>query len=721
MTPYELLLGRTPSIGFMRPFGCHVTILNTLDPLGKFNRKTDDGFLVRYSVSSKAFRVFNSRTRVVQETLHINFLENQPNFAGSGPTWLFDIDTLTKSMNYQPVIAGNQPNPSADPQNTDADTTFEVKEPESAVYVSPSSCEKTKKHDDKTKSEAKGKSPVELSIGVRNLSKEFKDFSNNSINGVNAASTPVTTVGQISTNSTNTFSAASPSNTAVSPTLRKSSYVDPSQYPDDPNMPALEDITYSDDEEDVAPQTKSMTGMVNKQGRLTQINNDDFHTCMFSCFLSQEKPKRVHQALKDPSWIEAMQEELLQFKMQKVWVLVDFPKVVKAIYGLNQAPRAWYETLANYLLENGFQIGLQVKQKQDGIFISQDKYVAENLRKFGLTDGKSSSTPIDTEKPLLKDPNGEDMDVHTYISTIGYLMYLTSSRPDIMFAVYTCAHFCITQKASHLHVFKRIFRYLKGKPHLGLWYPKDSPFNLVAYSDSDYAGASLNRKSTTGGCQFREACCCMFIEDKVYAVKPNLVLLVLIETNDVVQLQALIDKRKVIITEDSVRQALRLDDADSIDCLPNEEIIAQLARRGYDKPSTKLTFYKAFFSAQWKFLIHTILQCKSGKRTDWNEFSSYMALAVICLATGMLVPQQVNDDVADDVADVVADAAEHTLPSTTPPPLQQKLIPSTSQGMHPNRGEIAKIDVDEDVTLEEVATEVHKDADIQGRLEESQA
>nr|GFD16112.1 hypothetical protein [Tanacetum cinerariifolium] len=125
---------------------------------------------------------------------------------------------------------------------------------------------------------------------------------------------------------------------------------------------------------------------------------------------------------------------------------LDYPdmvyKVVKAIYGLNQAPRAWYETLANYLLENGFQIGLQVKQKQDGIFISQDKYVAENLRKFGLTDGKSSSTPIDTEKPLLKDPNGEDMDVHTYISTIGYLMYLTSSRPDIMFAVYTCAHFC---------------------------------------------------------------------------------------------------------------------------------------------------------------------------------------------------------------------------------------------------------------------------------------
>nr|GEZ80611.1 uncharacterized mitochondrial protein AtMg00810-like [Tanacetum cinerariifolium] len=236
-------------------------------------------------------------------------------------------------------------------------------------------------------------------------------------------------------------------------------------------------------------------------------------------------------------------------------------KVVKALYGLHQAPRAWYETLANCLLENGFQrgkidqtlfikrqksdlllvkiyvddiifgstnkdlckafkklmkdkfqmssmgeltffLGLQVKQKKDGIFISQDKYVAKILRKFRLTDRKSASTPIDTEKPLLKDPDGKDVDVHTYISMIGSLMYLTSSRPDIMFAVCPCACFQVTPKASHLHAVKRIFRYLKGKPHLGLWYPKHSPFNLVAYSDSDYAGASLDRKSTTGGCQF---------------------------------------------------------------------------------------------------------------------------------------------------------------------------------------------------------------------------
>nr|GFA82789.1 hypothetical protein [Tanacetum cinerariifolium] len=354
---------------------------------GKFNGKADEGFLVGYSVSR------------------------------SGPTWLFDIDTLTKSMNYQPVLTGNQPNPHAgiqehfdtdkagegnvqeyvlfplwssvskDPYNTDDDTTFEVKEPESEVYVSPSSSVKTKKHDDKTKREAKGKSPIELSTRIRNLSEEFEDFFDNSINEVNAASTQV-------------------------PTVEKSLYVDPYQYPDDLDMPALEDITYSDDEEVVGVEAnfsnleKNITispilkTRVHKDHYVTQIIGDLSsapQTKSMTRMVKEQEPKRVHQALKDLSWIEAMQEELLQFKMQKV------------------------------------------KQKKDGIFTSQDKYVANILRKFGLSKGKSASTLIDADKPLLKDSDGEDVDVHTYRSIIGSLMYLTSSRLDIMFAVCACA------------------------------------------------------------------------------------------------------------------------------------------------------------------------------------------------------------------------------------------------------------------------------------------
>ncbi|GJU81500.1 hypothetical protein Tco_1283865 [Tanacetum coccineum] len=128
--------------------------------------------------------------------------------------------------------------------------------------------------------------------------------------------------------------------------------------------------------------------------------------------------------------------------------------------------------------------------------------MTEILKKFGFNDVKIASTPMETHKPLLKDADGKDVDEHLYRSMIGSLMHLTSSRPDIMFAVCACARYQVNPKVSHLHAVKRIFRYLKGQPKLGLWYLKYSPFDLVAYTDSDYARASLDRKSTTGGCQF---------------------------------------------------------------------------------------------------------------------------------------------------------------------------------------------------------------------------
>ncbi|GJT87013.1 putative ribonuclease H-like domain-containing protein [Tanacetum coccineum] len=236
-------------------------------------------------------------------------------------------------------------------------------------------------------------------------------------------------------------------------------------------------------------------------------------------------------------------------------------KVEKALYGLHQAPKAWYETLSTYLIENRFRrgtidktlfikkdkgdillvqvyvddiifgstkkslcdefeglmhkrfqmssmgeltffLGLQVQQKEDGIFISQDKYVAEILKKFDFATVKTTSTPIETNKALVKDEEAKAVDVHLYRSVIGSLMYLTAFKPDILFAVCAYARFQVTPKTSHIHVVKRIFRYLKGQPKLGFWHPRDSPFDLEAFSDIDYAGASLDRKSITGGCQF---------------------------------------------------------------------------------------------------------------------------------------------------------------------------------------------------------------------------
>nr|GEY25509.1 putative ribonuclease H-like domain-containing protein [Tanacetum cinerariifolium] len=173
-------------------------------------------------------------------------------------------------------------------------------------------------------------------------------------------------------------------------------------------------------------------------------------------------------------------------------------KVEKSMYGLHQALRAWYGTLSKYLLKNGFQralmhekfqmsamgklnffLGLQVPQKEDGIFLSQDKYVGDILKKFRYSDVRSSNTPMDKENPWGKDRTGKDLALHLYRSMIGSLVYLTASRPNIMFAVCACARHQVTPKECYLYVVKRIFRYLKSHPKLGLWYPKESPFDLI--------------------------------------------------------------------------------------------------------------------------------------------------------------------------------------------------------------------------------------------------
>ncbi|GJV29840.1 putative ribonuclease H-like domain-containing protein [Tanacetum coccineum] len=313
-----------------------------------------------------------------------------------------------------------------------------------------------------------------------------------------------------------------------------------------------------------AIQTRQKTKNVDKQSFIAIIhqktNPDLLQFCLFSCFLSQIESKKVVDALNDEIWVEAMQEELLQFKIQNVWDLVDcldetisslcflygftlyqmnvksaflygtideevyvkqppsfedpnYPhrvyKVKKAMYGLHQDPRAWHkrEFLLVQVYEDDiifgssnaklckdfkalmhdkfqmsamgeltFFLGLQVLQKKDGIFLSQDKYVGDILKKFGYTYVKTAKTPMDRENPWGKDGPGKDVDLHLYRSMIGSLMYLIASRPDIM--------------------------YLNGHPMLGLWYPRESPFHLVAFLDSDYDGDNHDRTSTIGGCQF---------------------------------------------------------------------------------------------------------------------------------------------------------------------------------------------------------------------------
>ncbi|GJR17303.1 putative ribonuclease H-like domain-containing protein [Tanacetum coccineum] len=516
-TPYKLFLDRKPALGFMRPFGFLVTILNTIDYLGMFDGKADEGFFIGYSINSKACRVFNSRTRIVEENLHVQFSTKACDDTGKAR-----METVPgKDYILLPLWIADLPF-SQGPKSSQNDAGFK-----------PSSDGEKKINEDRRKESESNDQEKENNV--------------NNTNTVNVASTNA--VG---------------AKTSI-------------ELPDDLNMPELENYNIFEDDEDVGaeadmnnlnafmPVSPIPTTRVHKDHPVEQIIRDlnsAPQTRRMTKNLEEHEPKKVIQALQDPSCIESMQDELLQFKLQKVWTLVDLPngkrpigtkwvfrnkkdkrgiviknkarlvaqeytqeegidydevfapvarieairlflayasfkdfmvyqmdvksaflfgkieeevyvcqppgfedpdfpdrvyKLEKALYGPHQAPRAWYETLLTYFLDNGFQRGkidktlfirrdkgdILLVQKEDGIFITQDKYVTEILKKFGFTDVKTASTPMETQKLLLKD---EDV----------------------------CA--CARYQSQH----------------------KDSPFDLVAYTNSDYAGASLDRKSTTG-------------------------------------------------------------------------------------------------------------------------------------------------------------------------------------------------------------------------------
>ncbi|GJR14792.1 putative ribonuclease H-like domain-containing protein [Tanacetum coccineum] len=249
-TPYELFLGRKPALGFMRPFGCPITILNTIDHLGKFDGKADEGFFVGYSINSKAFRVFNSRTRIVEENLHVQFSENTPNIAGSGPNWLFDIDALTKSMNYKPVVAGNHSNGNADTKACDDSSKAKRETVPGKYYIllplwpaDPLLSQNSKSSPDAGfKPSGDNKKKVTEEPGKEGGDLSNKNDSVNSTNNINT-----TNDGNI-TNNVNTVSSTV---NAVGIKVNTVSSNTSIELPNDPNMPELEDIVYLDDYEDV--------------------------------------------------------------------------------------------------------------------------------------------------------------------------------------------------------------------------------------------------------------------------------------------------------------------------------------------------------------------------------------------------------------------------------------------------------------------------------------
>ncbi|GJR28103.1 putative ribonuclease H-like domain-containing protein [Tanacetum coccineum] len=310
-TPYELIRERTPLINFMKPFGCPITILNTRDHLGKFDRKADEGFFIRYSVVSKAMRVFNKRTRIVEKTLNIRFLENTPNVIGNGPDWLFYVDSLTISMNYVPVVAGNQTNGIVGTRDnivTDPTVSDEDAEEKTTEMDESGASDKDKKDDQATRSDT----PV---------SAARPSFTNDD------PSSPVNAAEASNAFKEHLFEIFSPFKNAF--TLPPVSNVTPI---DDTGI-----FSNAYDDEDVGAEAdlnNLETTMNVSYIPTTRIDKDHPKDQIIGYFNSAIQTRRMTkisdehamiQALEDPSWIEAMQEELLQFKLQKVWTLVNLP------------------------------------------------------------------------------------------------------------------------------------------------------------------------------------------------------------------------------------------------------------------------------------------------------------------------------------------------------------------------------------------------------------
>nr|GEX74731.1 hypothetical protein [Tanacetum cinerariifolium] len=503
-TPYELFNGRTPAIGFLKPFGCHVMILNTLDHLGKFDAKGDEG---TKNVASQDVKKDVSSLRYI-----------------ALPNWFHEAHLESSTSNAQDACNANAPessensNRTATSKNPPADQ-METLTVESAIPTI-SSPVLTACLDDSS----------DPSSDTRLISKRVTSQDETpSLDNISTLSNRFEDILGVTTNTSDT--------NGMEADLGNMEY----------NISASPTPTFKIHKDHPKSQ---IIGPVDMPVQTRHKSKE----------MEEQKPKKISDALKDPSWVEAMQEELLQFKILNVWILVDCREGEEGIdYEEVFAPVARIEAISLFLayasfmvftvyqmdvksaflygtidkevyvmqplgfqdlefparvtrwrrqymdfirlLEPGmlcrefealmhenfqmsamgelnFFLGLQVLQKKDGIFLSQDKYVGDILKKFGYSDVRSSNTPMDKENPWGKD------------------------GPDIMFVVCACARHQVTPKECHLHAVKMIFRYLKGHPKLGLWYPKESPFDLVAYSDCDYGDATQDRKSTTGGCQF---------------------------------------------------------------------------------------------------------------------------------------------------------------------------------------------------------------------------
>nr|GEU48220.1 hypothetical protein [Tanacetum cinerariifolium] len=518
-TPYALLTGNIPSVSHFTPFGCHVTILNTSDHLGKFDGKADEGYIVGYSTSNKTYRVYNVFNKRVVDTMNLRYLEEKPNVKGLGHEWYFDLDYLTDTLGYKHnkanQSAGTQAattNP-AGTQDADLDSDYDEQviivpfypshgiqgtEPKdtSGDEVDDSPLNSVDEIFQKELARPKGQeqratSDAEsLGLGFANNAEELQKRA--SAKTVPPGSIPVPT-GSIPVPSGDTM--VSPGDVPVHTTVQTRSKV----------------------KQTTTGESAFISYIYDQQ----RDNHTDFQHCMFACFLSQVEPSSVAQAFEDLSWVDAMQKEMKQFEFQNIWVFVDLPAGKYAI-GTKWILKNKRDT-RGIVVRNKARLVAQGYRQEKGI--DYDEMDVKSAFLYGRIDEEVYVTQpkgfVDPQHPkkvykvvkalygLHQEPRAWKarcdefealMKGEFQMSVMGELTFFLASRPDIMFAS-ACSRNQVTPTTSNMEAVKKVFKYL-GQPKLGLWYPRESPLLLKAYSDSDYAGANKDRKSTTGGCQF---------------------------------------------------------------------------------------------------------------------------------------------------------------------------------------------------------------------------
>ncbi|GJR29864.1 retrovirus-related pol polyprotein from transposon TNT 1-94 [Tanacetum coccineum] len=611
-TPYHIINARKPSVKFFHIFGSLCYIIRDGENLDKMKEKGDACIFVGYSTQSKAYRVFNKRTRMIVETIHVNFDEL--------PQMASDLSFVSKSS---AVHAADNPDKRQQHNTTHTSTTTDVADPP------PLNIHSTHQTPTQVQTVTAPENINQAETNTENAQFDDDEF-------INIFSTPVQEQGETS-----------------------------SRHVDSSNMHIFYQHHPSAQRWTKDHPLEQVIGNPSQSVRTRRQLETDGEMCMFALTVSRTEPKNIKEAMADSAWIESMQEELHQFDRLHVWELVDIPlcknvinlkwlwknkrdeentvirnksrlvakgyaqkegidfeesfapvaqleavrlfiayathksftvyqmdvktaflygplkeevyvnqpdgfvdpyhpdkvyRLKKALYGLKQAPRAWYDELSNFLVSKGFVkgsidptlfitkhgedillvqiyvddiifgstnpklskrfgklmhskfdmsmmgelkffLGIQIHQSPRGIFINQAKYAQEILKKHGMTSCDSIGTPMAT-KHLDADLSGTPVDQTKYRSMVGALMYLTASRPDIVHATCYCARYQAKPTEKHLTAVKRIFRYLKDSINMGLWYPKDTGFELTAFSDSDHAGCLDSRKSTSGGIQF---------------------------------------------------------------------------------------------------------------------------------------------------------------------------------------------------------------------------